>query len=248
MERKIAKYKSKLNSSESTNKEVYNRKINRYSNMLYRFNVSNQIFLPQLEDDGFKNWIRNKMKKYFENTTHEFGGTITINNGSYSLNDSEIYDENTGMILYSRTTMKNLRENQILWHTHNVKRKFKTKCEPPSGWDFAILVHLALVNKNPHIFNIAVHTKGIWVYRLIELLNNDQIKNSDSFIEWIIWAGNTIADIYCNDDPNAISSYAKEDLDEYGIKPMKNLEDYRKMIRNVFHKMFDIRFIPLEIN
>ena len=84
----------------------------------------------------------------------------------------------------------------------------------------------------------------MWVYKLNDELSFKQKENFDDYNEWVVWIYNTVADIFCNIDPNVINHYHEDDLLEYGITNMETIDDYKNIIKNASKGKIFVDFIP----
>lgn len=197
------------------------------------------VELNDIDNLTFNNYVKKIKNEYFH-LTYEVGGIITLLEiGLYEKTHTDLYDPMDNMIIYPMEMLNNIKNNQIIWHTHNVKRE--TRCEPPSGNDIIISYELALKNKYP--FSLAIAENGIWIYKIVNELN-DRIKDDfEGFKSWTSWIINTIADIYCSNDEEVLLKYDKEDLDEYGIGKINNVKEYYDIINRLFNGNLFIKFI-----
>ena len=210
--------------------------------------VSNKIIdINDIKNEQFIQWIKDKTHNFFDFTAREEGGLITFNldniDNPYELTLTNTCDSD-GMILYPVDMLNNIKENQIIWHTHNKDRGFKF--EPPSGADFLILLDICK-NESKSPLAIAIHTKGIWIYKINEELNQKQKDDFNNFKEFVRWIIETIDDIFSNPDPNTINKYDIDDLTEHNIKKIDTIEDYKDIINEVFREQLFIDFIPFDI-
>ncbi len=209
--------------------------------------LNNSVFLSDIEDEKFFNWIKEQTRNYFNYTDHEEGGIITFNldniDNPYKLTLTNEYDRSNGMILYPENMINNIKPNQIMWHTHNVDRGFKF--EPPSALDILILMNV-LKKKSKFIIGIAIHNNGIWIYKLTRDFYQKQKENFSKFKEFVEWTLSTIDDIFDNPDPNTINKYHPDDLAEYNITKIETIQDYKNIVNQVFNELIYIDFIPFD--
>ena len=149
--------------------------------------LNNSVFLSDLKDEKFIQWIKDQTQKYFNiNLDYEEGGIITLEldniDNPYKLTLTNEYDRSNGMILYPENMIDNIKPNQVMWHTHNVDRNFKF--EPPSALDILILMNV-LKKKSKFIIGIAIHNNGIWIYKLTRDFNQKQKENFEEFKKFI---------------------------------------------------------------
>ncbi len=137
--------------------------------------------------------------------------------------------------------INNIKKNQIIWSTHNIKRD--TKCEPPSGADILISIELALLKKYP--YSIAIDTNGIWIYKITEKLTKKIKKDIKGYKSYVNWWISALDDLYCS--PNfdeTMLRYFIEDFEEVDINPkMKNLKDYYNNINKIFKGHIYIEYV-----
>jgi hypothetical protein len=200
------------------------------------------ITFEDLISPVFLQYIQEQTKEYFSNKKKEYGGIITFS----SDNEYEIVKSNNndsdGMILYPSEMLNNIKENQIIWHTHNVEREVKYKCEPPSGADLLILIDLAVLEKFP--YSIAIQNNGIWIYK-INSLTKEIKEDINGYKEFVNWWISALDDLYCSPDFNkTINKYEKEDFTSHNINyEMENLEQYYFNINEIFKNRIRIEYI-----
>jgi hypothetical protein len=216
---------------------------NKYTNLR-----GGSIKIKSLKNTDFKTYIMYLRDTYISNR-HENGGIISINNQEYTITyNSDNYDSVDGNILYEADKLNNIKSNEIIWHTHPNIRNFK--CEPPSGNDIIILYELAQKDKYP--FNIAIHTNGFWIYKLLKPLPESIKTDFENFKIWLNWIIDAITDIYCSNNPNVVSTYDKSDLDDNNIdlisypryeNEIKNRRSYKRQIKNIFKDNLLIKYV-----
>jgi hypothetical protein len=210
--------------------------------------LNNSVFLSDIKNEKFIQWIKDQTQKYFNmNLNYEEGGIITFNldniENPYKLTLTNEY-RSDGMILYPEDMLINIKQNEIMWHTHNMERGFKF--EPPSDADVLILMEI-LKEKSKFPLGIAIHNNGIWIYKLTRDFNQKQKENFEEFKKFIAWTLTMIDDIFANPDPNTINNYHPDDLAEYNITKIETIQDYKNIVNQVFNEQIYIDFIPFDI-
>jgi hypothetical protein len=219
--------------------DIDNKKYNKY---LIKNNQN--ILLNNIKNKNFISWIIKKTQKYFNKdyiNTREYGGIITMKDNNYDLIISPLFDPKSNDMIWPKDMIDNMDIDQILWHTHNIERG--KKCEPPSGADFSVLLHVSLKNKFP--FAISIHRDGIWIYKLNNHLNEEKKKVFKEYNNWVFWTMNAIATVFCSPKINTDDAEG-ENLKKFGITNMKTVEDYKNVINKVFDNHFFIDFIPFD--
>ena len=223
----------------------YLQKYIKYKNKYLEFKKNQKggliITMDDLKKVIFLKYIQQNTKNFF-NEQYESGGIINFINNKYEIILTNKKDKD-GMILYPEEMLKNIKENQIIWHTHNIKREFK--CEPPSGNDIVISIDLAA--KNIYPYSIAIHTNGIWIYK-INKLNEKMICDLDNYKRFVYWYVNTLNTLFCCCDINKTiieNEINIDDFQEYNITTleMKSLQDYYNNFNKIFKDYIYIEYI-----
>ncbi len=219
--------------------EKYKHKYNKYKTKYLQLKGGNRITIDDIKNDRFIDWFKAYTSNFFENTEREFGGLITINNTSYEVTMSHHYNPKDGMMLWSSDMLESISDNQLMWHTHNIDRVFV--CEPPSAADITISLKLAKLGLYP--YGIAIHTSGMWVYKIKKPLHKVVVENFEREVGWIGWMISALDNLFCNSDPDVVQHYSEDDLARYGLGKIKSTEEYLGHVKRLLGPIVFMDFI-----